>query len=270
IIVSSRPMQMTMLTKAIKVTVDGPREPRNKSRWGYPLGYNPWMDSHLSVLGYNLGIGAYNPLTSHNSALDLARVSGIGWLDAWRGATGGLMGLPVNGTPPTLPGSGLSGLTAGLRLPSLPPPTPSTSHPLSTIKTEIPRSALLSDSSRCLRCRGCEGGGPCLTLLRHSRHGTSSSPSTSPSISSPSLTSLTSTNSSVTATITSSTSLSSSLSSSLSCLRPPPLTSIGGLSAFSIPKNSILNSSFQSRESSFKPVKPTSERSPETKVWRPY
>ncbi|CAL4106794.1 unnamed protein product, partial [Meganyctiphanes norvegica] len=39
IIVSSRPMQMTMLTKAIKVTVDGPREPRNKSRWGYPLGY---------------------------------------------------------------------------------------------------------------------------------------------------------------------------------------------------------------------------------------
>ncbi|CAL4068964.1 unnamed protein product, partial [Meganyctiphanes norvegica] len=85
IIVSSRPMQMTMLTKAIKVTVDGPREPRNKSRWGYPLGYNPWMESHLSVLGYNLGIGAYNPLTAQNNALDIARVSGLGWLDAWRG-----------------------------------------------------------------------------------------------------------------------------------------------------------------------------------------
>ena len=32
IIVSSTPVQVTTYTKAIKVTVDGPREPRTKSR----------------------------------------------------------------------------------------------------------------------------------------------------------------------------------------------------------------------------------------------
>ncbi|CAL4129071.1 unnamed protein product [Meganyctiphanes norvegica] len=272
IIVSSRPMQMTTLTKAIKVTVDGQREPRNKSRWGFPLGYNPWLESHLSVLGYNLGIGAYNPLAAHTNALELARVGGAGWLDAWRGAAGGLMSVPGIGTSPTLPGSGLSGLTPRPGLPTIPPPTLTSSHPLATIKTEMARSALLSDSSRCMRCRGCEGGGPCLTLLHHSRQGTSSSPSSSPSTSFPSTPSITSTKSSVTSTTTLSTSLSTNLSSTLSSLRPSPVTSLGlgGLSAFSIPKGSILNSSFQSRESSFKPVKPSSEKSPDTKVWRPY
>ncbi|CAL4142059.1 unnamed protein product, partial [Meganyctiphanes norvegica] len=143
IIVSSRPMQMTTLTKAIKVTYDGPRERRNKSGSGFPLGYNPWMDSHLSILGYNLGIGAYNPLTGHKNALELATVGGTGWLDAWRGVAGGLMGLPGIATLPTLPGSGLSGLTAGHSLPTLPPHTPTISHPLGTIKNEMARSTLL-------------------------------------------------------------------------------------------------------------------------------
>ncbi|CAL4118149.1 unnamed protein product, partial [Meganyctiphanes norvegica] len=271
IIVSSRPMQMTTLTKAIKVTVDGPREPRNKSRWGFPLGYHPWLDSHLSALGYNLGIGAtFNPLAAHTKALELARVGGTGWLDAWRGAAGGLMGLHGIGTPPTLPGSGLSALTAGHTLPTLPPHTPPASHPLTTINTELARSALLSDSARCLRCRGCEGGGPCLTLLHHSHRGPPSPTSPSPSLTSPSTPSTPSTNSSATTPTTTSTSLSSSASSALSSLRPPPLLPMGGLSAFSIPKTSGLKASFQSRDSSFQPVKPSSERSSETKVWRPY
>ncbi|CAL4138696.1 unnamed protein product, partial [Meganyctiphanes norvegica] len=271
IIVSSRPMQMTTLAKAIKVTVDGPREPRNKSRWGFPLGYHPLLDSHLSALGYNLGISAFNPLTAHTKALELARVGGAGLLDAWRGAAGSLMGLPSIGTTvPTLHGSGLSAHTAAHSLPILTPQSTPTSHPLPTINSELATSALLSDSGRCLRCRGCEGGSLCLKLLHRPLHGLPSSPSLSPSISSPSTPSTTSTVSSVTTPTPTSTSLSSSSRSPLSSVLPPPLVPLGGLSAFSIPKSSGLNSSFHSKESSFKPVKPSSERSTESKVWRPY
>ncbi|XP_042878683.1 segmentation protein Runt-like isoform X2 [Penaeus japonicus] len=263
IIISSAPMQMTTLTKAIKVTVDGPREPRNKSRhpgWGFPLGYHPWLDSHLSALGYNLGLTAFNPL-AHTKALELARVGGNGWLDAWRGASGlvGGLGMGVGGSP--LSGAALSGLSAH-SLPSLPAHNPAHSHALSTItNTEIPRP-ILTGETRCLRCRGCESGGPCSALLHHA----SQPPSASPSSSSPSTLSPTSTSSTSTSSV-------SSTSNSVSSSRPPPLAPLGGLSAFSIPRSlgaGAKASSFPSRESSFQPVKPSSERSPETKVWRPY
>ncbi|XP_037796026.1 segmentation protein Runt-like [Penaeus monodon] len=268
IIISTAPMQMTTLTKAIKVTVDGPREPRNKSRewivghpgWGFPLGYHPWLDSHLSALGYNLGLTAFNPL-AHTKALELARVGGNGWLDAWRGASGlvGGLGMGVGGSP--LSGAALSGLSAH-SLPSLPAHNPAHSHALSTItNTEIPRP-ILTGETRCLRCRGCESGGPCSALL----HPASQPPSASPSSSSPSTLSPTSTNSTSTSSVSSS-------SNSVSSSRPPPLAPLGGLSAFSIPRSlgaGAKASSFPSRESSFQPVKPSSERSPETKVWRPY
>ncbi|XP_027233364.2 segmentation protein Runt [Penaeus vannamei] len=261
-------MQMTTLTKAIKVTVDGPREPRNKSRewivghpgWGFPLGYHPWLDSHLSALGYNLGLTAFNPL-AHTKALELARVGGNGWLDAWRGASGlvGGLGMGVGGSP--LSGAALSGLSAH-SLPSLPAHNPAHSHALSTItNTEIPRP-ILTGETRCLRCRGCESGGPCSALL----HPASQPPSASPSSSSPSTLSPTSTSSTSTSSV-------SSTSNSVSSSRPPPLAPLGGLSAFSIPRSlgaGAKASSFPSRESSFQPVKPSSERSPETKVWRPY
>lgn len=263
IIISTAPMQMTTLTKAIKVTVDGPREPRNKSRhpgWGFPLGYHPWLDSHLSALGYNLGLTAFNPL-AHTKALELARVGGNGWLDAWRGASGlvGGLGMGVGGSP--LSGAALSGLSAH-SLPSLPAHNPAHSHALSTItNTEIPRP-ILTGETRCLRCRGCESGGPCSALL----HPASQPPSASPSSSSPSTLSPTSTSSTSTSSV-------SSTSNSVSSSRPPPLAPLGGLSAFSIPRSlgaGAKASSFPSRESSFQPVKPSSERSPETKVWRPY
>lgn len=268
IIISTAPMQMTTLTKAIKVTVDGPREPRNKSRewivghpgWGFPLGYHPWLDSHLSALGYNLGLTAFNPL-AHTKALELARVGGNGWLDAWRGASGlvGGLGIGVGGSP--LSGAALSGLSAH-SLPSLPAHNPAHSHALSTItNTEIPRP-ILTGETRCLRCRGCESGGPCSALL----HPASQPPSASPSSSSPSTLSPTSTSSTSTSSV-------SSTSNSVSSSRPPPLAPLGGLSAFSIPRSlgaGAKASSFPSRESSFQPVKPSSERSPETKVWRPY
>ncbi|XP_047500057.1 segmentation protein Runt-like isoform X2 [Penaeus chinensis] len=263
IIISTAPMQMTTLTKAIKVTVDGPREPRNKSRhpgWGFPLGYHPWLDSHLSALGYNLGLTAFNPL-AHTKALELARVGGNGWLDAWRGASGlvGGLSMGVGGSP--LSGAALSGLSAH-SLPSLPAHNPAHSHALATItNTEIPRP-ILTGETRCLRCRGCESGGPCSALL----HPASQPPSASPSSSSPSTLSPTSTNSTSTSSVSSS-------SNSVTSSRPPPLAPLGGLSAFSIPRSlgaGAKASSFPSRESSFQPVKPSSERSPETKVWRPY
>ncbi|XP_066981904.1 segmentation protein Runt-like isoform X1 [Macrobrachium rosenbergii] len=275
IIISTAPVQMTTVTKAIKVTVDGPREPRNKSRewivghpgWGFPLGYHPWLDSHLSALGYNLGLTAFNPL-AHTKALELARVGGNGWLDAWRGASGlvGGLGMGVGGSP--LPGATLSGLSAH-SLPTLPTHNPPQSHALASItNSEIPRS-LLSADTRCLRCRGCESGGPCSSILHHSSPVSSSPSAIASSSSSSSSSSTSSSTTTSTSSITNSSSGGSGSSSSGS--RPPPLAPIDGLSAFSIPRSlGTAKTTFPSRDSSFQPVKPSSERSPETKVWRPY
>lgn len=130
------------------------------------------------------------------------------------------------------------------------------------IKIYIKISPPPPGETRCLRCRGCESGGPCSALL----HPASQPPSASPSSSSPSTLSPTSTSSTSTSSV-------SSTSNSVSSSRPPPLAPLGGLSAFSIPRSlgaGAKASSFPSRESSFQPVKPSSERSPETKVWRPY
>ncbi|KAF0309621.1 Segmentation protein Runt [Amphibalanus amphitrite] len=47
----TKPMQVVMIGRAIKVTVDGPRDPRNKSRCDfYPgLGFpNPWLEHRLA------------------------------------------------------------------------------------------------------------------------------------------------------------------------------------------------------------------------------
>ncbi|KAH0547309.1 segmentation protein Runt-like [Cotesia glomerata] len=49
--ISSQPSQIATYTKAIKVTVDGPREPRSKSNYQYGPGFpglgllNPWIDA---------------------------------------------------------------------------------------------------------------------------------------------------------------------------------------------------------------------------------
>ncbi|XP_034951778.1 segmentation protein Runt-like [Chelonus insularis] len=49
--ISSVPLQVATYTKAIKVTVDGPREPRSKSNYQYGPGFpglgllNPWLDA---------------------------------------------------------------------------------------------------------------------------------------------------------------------------------------------------------------------------------
>ncbi|XP_053636482.1 segmentation protein Runt isoform X2 [Cherax quadricarinatus] len=275
IIISTAPMQMTTLTKAIKVTVDGPREPRNKSRhpgWGFHLGYHPWLDSHLSALGYNLGLTAFNPL-AHTKALELARVGGNGWLDAWRGASGlvGGLGMGVGGSH--LPGTALSSLSAH-SLPSLPTHSPAHTHALASITNSESTRSLLSGDSRCLRCRGCESGGPCTSLLHHASHATPGSPSSSPTAVSASTTPTSSANSSSSnGTNNGSTSSSSTNGNSSSCssIRPPPLAPLGGLSAFSIPRSlGGAKTNFPSRESSFQPVKPSSDRSPEIKVWRPY
>ncbi|XP_037081163.1 runt-related transcription factor 3-like, partial [Pollicipes pollicipes] len=53
IIISSRPARVTVYNKAIKVTVDGPREPRNKNRhhpFPYQLGHHRLMLPHLAGL----------------------------------------------------------------------------------------------------------------------------------------------------------------------------------------------------------------------------
>ncbi|KAF0309622.1 Runt-related transcription factor 1 [Amphibalanus amphitrite] len=53
IIVSSRPCQITTYNKAIKVTVDGPREPRSKTRqfpFPFPFGHRPFFAPHLAGL----------------------------------------------------------------------------------------------------------------------------------------------------------------------------------------------------------------------------
>ncbi|XP_042215572.1 segmentation protein Runt-like isoform X1 [Homarus americanus] len=272
IIISTAPMQMTTLTKAIKVTVDGPREPRNKSRewivghpgWGFHLGYHPWLDSHLSALGYNLGLTAFNPL-AHTKALELARVGGNGWLDAWRGASGLVGGLGMGVGSSHLPGAALSSLSAH-SLPSLPAHSPAHSHALASItNNETPRP-MLTGESRCLRCRGCESGGPCTSILHHATPG---SPSSSPKAISASTTPTSSANG--TTSGSSSSSSSSNNNNGTSSIRPPPLAPLGGLSAFSIPRSlGGAKTNFPSRESSFQPVKPSSDRSPEIKVWRPY
>ncbi|RXG52581.1 hypothetical protein Avbf_14997 [Armadillidium vulgare] len=191
--------------------------------WGFPLGYHPWLDTHLSALGYNLSLGAFNPL-AHPKALELARVP----------------------------------------------------------------------EGRCLRCRGCETGGPCsrtppTPLLSHTPTPTptnnstppppsssASSPVTSSSSTPPSSSSLNNcgslsnnnhiNNNKVTSSGPIPTSVGSILSPS--SVRGSPL---GGLSAFSIPKSTPKALNFSSRESSFQPVKPSVvSRSLETKVWRPY
>ncbi|XP_045119987.1 protein lozenge-like isoform X2 [Portunus trituberculatus] len=311
IIISGAPTQITTLTKAIKVTVDGPREPRNKSRewivgWGFPLGYHPWLDSHLSALGYNLGLTAFNPL-AHTKALELARVGGNGWLDAWRGASGLVGGLTMGVGGSHIPGTALSSLSAH-SLPSLPGHNPAHSHALASITNTESTRQLLTGDSRCLRCRGCESGGACSTLLHHatptppssSPGPVSCSPSTSTNSSTSNNNSINnnnnnnnsnhnnnnSTTTSSTSTTTTTTNGSGSGGSGsgggegaggggggggVVSLRPPPLAPLGGLSAFSIPKTlGGLKTTFQSRESSFQPVKPSSDRSPEVKVWRPY
>ncbi|XP_053973880.1 segmentation protein Runt-like [Hylaeus volcanicus] len=54
--ISTVPFQVATYTKAIKVTVDGPREPRSKSNYQYGPGFpglgllNPWMD--VAYLGH--------------------------------------------------------------------------------------------------------------------------------------------------------------------------------------------------------------------------
>ncbi|XP_076028819.1 uncharacterized protein LOC143017809 isoform X2 [Oratosquilla oratoria] len=306
IIISSSPLQMTTLNKAIKVTVDGPREPRNKSRhpgWGFPLGYHPWLDTHLSALGYNLGLTAFNPL-AHSKAFELARAGGGGWLDAWRstpslvGAAGLGAGLGASVGASSLPGAGsLAGLSASAAAAAAalhPLPSHSYTPPqaLTTItNTGLHRPSLLSGGtveSRCLTCRDCQAGVPCALHRPSSRgHGigtptttistptpsvtpSSSSHSSSPSSSSPAL--------AKTAPSRTSPISSSTTSPSVAAFGSP----LGALSAFSIPRVSGLpplprlppttpsKTSFASKESSFQPVKPSSGRSPETKVWRPY
>ncbi|CAG7720384.1 unnamed protein product [Allacma fusca] len=56
IIINTRPLIIASYTKAIKVTVDGPREPRTKTRHGgifNPLIHQPWFDPAAAYMAYN-------------------------------------------------------------------------------------------------------------------------------------------------------------------------------------------------------------------------
>ena len=150
-------------------------------------------------------------------------------------------------------------------------------------------SIYFSGERRCLRCRGCETGGSCSHTPPTSILGlspaasTSVSPPSTPSTASTPSTTSTSSNSTCTINnnnsttnnnnniTTSSLSMTNSLLS-LGSLNGSPLSSspLGGLSAFSIPKSTPKSLTFASRDSSFQPVKPSSTRSSEAKVWRPY
>ncbi|XP_047735783.1 segmentation protein Runt isoform X2 [Hyalella azteca] len=234
IIINTTPMQITTLTKAIKVTVDGPREPRNKSRhsgWGFPLGYHPLLDSHLSSLGY-LNPGLFGHL-GHSKALELSRAGGVAtWLDAWRSSSGLL---------PSLPSSSLhSPFQAALHASSLAAaslnPSVASAADFCTRSRLQHHTAGTADVAPCLRCRGCETGGDCTQ--------TPPSPLTSPTLSStppprspssPAITKSPCTSSS-----------SSFLQSSNSCF-----SSV--LSAFSVPSSSLLNTSHSPTSSSLLP-----------------
>ncbi|KAK2710605.1 segmentation protein Runt-like [Artemia franciscana] len=62
IIISTTPVQVCTYNKAIKVTVDGPREPRTKSRHPPPFGSfpffpSPWLDPTYLSLNFNMSLG---------------------------------------------------------------------------------------------------------------------------------------------------------------------------------------------------------------------
>ncbi|CAG7830365.1 unnamed protein product [Allacma fusca] len=66
ITLGTSPPQVTTYNKAIKVTVDGPREPRSKTRHGGP--FSPFGFGPRPLLPPNFpGVGALDPLRSHES-----------------------------------------------------------------------------------------------------------------------------------------------------------------------------------------------------------
>jgi len=118
ITVSTRPPQVATYMKAIKVTVDGPREPRSKTNLISPVWSFPGQSSALRVFGFNnalTGNGPFNPL-HHPSVLTGTEL-------ALNGST--TSSPPANSTPniltPPIPPNGttpINGLTPSV-LPAL-------------------------------------------------------------------------------------------------------------------------------------------------------
>ncbi|XP_076680295.1 uncharacterized protein LOC143375251 [Andrena cerasifolii] len=75
--ISTVPFQVATYTKAIKVTVDGPREPRSKSNYQYGPGFpgfglfNPWVDVTYLGQAWHLPHPAYVKGTIPMSSADL-------------------------------------------------------------------------------------------------------------------------------------------------------------------------------------------------------
>ncbi|XP_069705781.1 segmentation protein Runt-like isoform X2 [Periplaneta americana] len=115
IVISSTPFQVATYNKAIKVTVDGPREPRTKSNFHYLPGQHP-------------GFGPF-ALFPAAQWLDTAAYMGYPWPEYFRRPTtaelcaGGTTDFYSLHQHPHNPAAGVS-LVAGGAFPTVPPPAP--------------------------------------------------------------------------------------------------------------------------------------------------
>ncbi|XP_047738790.1 runt-related transcription factor 3-like isoform X2 [Hyalella azteca] len=174
LIVNSSPVVMTTLSKAIKITVDGPREPRNKTRQGWY--HMPWVGP--GGMGYSLGLDA-----QHAALVDLYRAQGGSLMEMYRlnqmqsfvnaGAAAHMLASPTASVPGPLHGHlplQVTSPSVSLQAPSslLQPPPPVSAMQYQQMAaalaglSETHRSPLMASEGRCRRCSGCDSGlGPC-------------------------------------------------------------------------------------------------------------
>ncbi|XP_065212913.1 segmentation protein Runt-like [Planococcus citri] len=143
IIVHSTPLQMGTYSKAIKVTVDGPREPRSKNSFAYypgqhPLLFGAYPMSHLQWLdpSYVNAISAEYLMNNHLMAFSNHQPTPAPQF----GLHNGYSQYPTAAFPGNVPPSVNHSLHE-LRLPLPPPPpltsntTPANFHPLDALST---------------------------------------------------------------------------------------------------------------------------------------
>ncbi|XP_023724418.1 segmentation protein Runt [Cryptotermes secundus] len=162
IVISSTPFQVATYNKAIKVTVDGPREPRTKSNFHYLPGQHPglvpfalfpaaqWLDT-AAYMGYPWPEYFRRPTTTELCKLPSTCGSSIIKSSSSTPEFYSLQQHPHN------PATGV-GLVAGAAFPTVPPPAPPPGflppllgyppapphHPVSSSDPLIPNDKLLS------------------------------------------------------------------------------------------------------------------------------
>ncbi|XP_043206934.1 runt-related transcription factor 1-like isoform X1 [Amphibalanus amphitrite] len=149
IIVSSRPCQITTYNKAIKVTVDGPREPRSKTRqfpFPFPFGHRPFFAPHLAGLEQlrreQIAAGLLKLPQPHCQNLGAGFPFGGGVPEGWPYAPGAYPCLPGFGHPAAAAALGFSPNELNSQITTSSASEPPTAHSNSVMTSDSsPRAA---------------------------------------------------------------------------------------------------------------------------------